>query len=244
MSKKKRVVRSMHVPMRLWIMLAIIGVIGIWIASWFFICKYIEGIDERGMFGDMFGAVNALFSGLAFAGLIVTLLYQKEELKLQREELAQTREELKSQRVEFEEQNKTLKRQRFENTFFNILSLQQNIVNDLFYTTKSILIQKGGYGDFIDEDKFRGIVSEETYKRIASETEKLLTNIRKQIGKLKDENKVIKNKTSDLKEYEEKIKKLIDIENPTRELLQTIVDKIIIDKDKNVEIIYKFSILD
>ena len=40
-----------------------------------------------------------------------------------------------------------------------------------------------------------------------------------------------------------KIKKIIDIENPTRELLQTIVDKIIIDKDKNVEIIYKFSIV-
>jgi len=52
---------------------------------------------------------------------------------------------------------------------------------------------------------------------------------------------VIKDKTSDLKEYEEKIKKLIDIENPTRELLQTLVDKIIIDKDKNVEIIYKFG---
>ena len=98
--------------------------------------------------------------------------------------------------------------------------------------------------DILYEDKFRGIVSEETYKRIASETEKLLTNIRIQIGKLKDENKVIKNKTSDLKAYEEKIKKLIDIENPTRELLQTIVDKIIIDKDKNVEIIYKFSVLD
>lgn len=156
MSKKKRVVQSMYVPMWLWILLAITGVIGVWIASWFFICKYIEDIDERGMFGDMFGAVNALFSGLAFAGLIVTLLYQKEELKLQREELAQTREELKGQRVEFEEQNKTLKRQRFENTFFNMLLLQQNIVNDLFYTTKSILIQKGGYGDFIDEDKFRG----------------------------------------------------------------------------------------
>ena len=51
------------------------------------------------------------------------------------------------------------------------------------------------------------------------------------------------NKISDLKEYEEKIRMLIDIEHPTRELLQTIVDKIIIDKDKNVEIIYKFSIL-
>ena len=98
--------------------------------------------------------------------------------------------------------------------------------------------------DVLYEDKFRGIVSEETYKRIASETEKLLTNLRNQIGKLKDEDKVIKNKTSYLKVYEEKIKKLIDIENPTRELLQTIVDKIVIDKDKNVEIIYKFSVLD
>ena len=87
------------------------------------------------------------------------------------------------------------------------------------------------------------MVSEETYKRIASETEKLLNKIRNQIDKSKEEDKVIKNKTSDLKEYEEKIKKIIDIENPTRELLQTIVDKIIIDKDKNVEIIYKFSIV-
>ena len=96
--------------------------------------------------------------------------------------------------------------------------------------------------DVLYEDKFREIVSEETYKRIANETEKLLTKIRIQIGKLKDEDKVIENKSSDLKEYEEKIKKLIDIENPTRELLQTIVDKIIIDKNKNVEIIYKFSV--
>ena len=85
-------------------------------------------------------------------------------------------------------------------------------------------------------------MSEETYKRIANETESLLTKLRIQIDKLKDEEKVIENKTSNLKEYEEKIRMLIDIENPTRELLQTIIDKIIIDKDKNIEIIYKFSI--
>ena len=50
-------------------------------------------------------------------------------------------------------------------------------------------------------------------------------------------------KTDVLKEYEDKIKSLIDIENPTRELIQTIIEKIVIDKDKNIEIIYKFSIL-
>lgn len=117
----------------IWIVLAIIGVIAAWGLSWWLINKNIDCSTERGTFGDMFGAVNALFSGLAFAGLIVTLLYQKEELKLQREELAQTREELKGQREEFEEQNKTMKRQRFENTFFNMLSLQQEIVANLSY---------------------------------------------------------------------------------------------------------------
>lgn len=71
----------------------------------------------------------------------------------------------------------------------------------------------------------------------------LLNKLRNEINKLKDDNKVIKNKTADLKQYEDKIKSLIDIENPTRELIQTIIEKIVIDKDKNIEIIYKFSIL-
>ena len=93
------------------------------------------------------------------------------------------------------------------------------------------------------EDKFKGMVSEETYKRIANDTEVLLSKLRKEINKLNEDKKIIKNKTEDLKEYEDKIKSLIDIENPTRELMQTIIDKIIIDKDKNIEIIYKFGIL-
>lgn len=119
----------------LWKTLSIAGIIVviIWILSWVLIDIHIKEITDRGTFGDKFGAVNALFSGLAFAGLIVTLLYQKEELKLQREELTQTREELKGQREEFEEQNKTMKRQRFENTFFNMLSLQQEIVANLSF---------------------------------------------------------------------------------------------------------------
>lgn len=115
-----------------WIAILVgIGVLALWVGSWWWISQHFQNPDERGTFGDMFGAINALFSGLAFAGLIVTLLYQKEELTLQREELKATREEMKNQRMEFKEQNKTLKRQRFENTFFNMLSLQQEIVANL-----------------------------------------------------------------------------------------------------------------
>ena len=117
----------------IWIVVAIIGVLAAWGISWWLINKNIDCSTERGTFGDMFGAVNALFSGLAFAGLIVTLLYQKEELKLQREELKETRNELNAQKLEFQEQNKTMKRQRFENTFFNMLSLQQEIIANLSY---------------------------------------------------------------------------------------------------------------
>lgn len=110
-----------------------LAVFAVWLFSWIFIDLCISECNDRGTFGDKFGAVNALFSGLAFAGLIVTLLYQKEELKLQRDELAETRKELEGQRTEFKEQNKTMKRQRFENTFFNMLSLQQEIVANLSY---------------------------------------------------------------------------------------------------------------
>ncbi|QDV49438.1 hypothetical protein [Gimesia fumaroli] len=36
--------------------------------------SYIDSTEERARFGDMFGAVNTLFSGLAFAGIIYTIL--------------------------------------------------------------------------------------------------------------------------------------------------------------------------
>ncbi len=50
---------------------------------------------DRGQFGDAFGALNTLFSGLAFLGLIYAILLQREELSLQRTELSLTRDELK-----------------------------------------------------------------------------------------------------------------------------------------------------
>lgn len=94
--------------------------------------------NTRGTFGDQFGAVNALFSGLAFTGLIYTIILQRRDLeiqrhdlKLQRDEIALSRQEMEEQTAEFEKQNETLKIQRFENTFFNMLSQFQEIVSSL-----------------------------------------------------------------------------------------------------------------
>lgn len=52
-----------------------------------------------GEMGDMFGAVNAIFSGLALAGIIITILLQKDELEAQRKELKDTREEFQYNRL-------------------------------------------------------------------------------------------------------------------------------------------------
>ena len=68
-----------------------IGVVGLFAISWWWLDDTIHDPEKQGQFGDQFGAVNALFSGLAFAGLIFTIILQKKELALQREELTLAR---------------------------------------------------------------------------------------------------------------------------------------------------------
>lgn len=54
-------------------------VIGAWVLNWFLIPIFISKPAEQGTFGDRFGAVNALFSGLAFVGIIYTIIIQRRE---------------------------------------------------------------------------------------------------------------------------------------------------------------------
>lgn len=114
--------------------LLFVGVIIVYVVFWLVIDCKIGDPDTRGVFGDKFGAINALFSGLAFAGLILTLILQREELSLQRDELEQTREELSKQRTEFETQNKNLRLQRFESSFFSLLSHYLELVRRIEYS--------------------------------------------------------------------------------------------------------------
>ncbi|WP_017687975.1 hypothetical protein [Paenibacillus sp. PAMC 26794] len=106
-----------------------IGIFLIWAGSAAAIYRWV-GDDDRGTFGDMFGAVNALFSGFAFAGLIYTIAVQRQELSLQREATEMQTEELKLQREETARSADQLEDQK------NLLNLQtaMGIVNDLIQT--------------------------------------------------------------------------------------------------------------
>lgn len=67
-----------------------------------------------GAFGDSFGTLNTLFSGFAFSGVLITLLMQRKDLAEQRKDSKDARE-----------QNA---RQQTESQFYNMLSLQQQVV--------------------------------------------------------------------------------------------------------------------
>ena len=134
----------------------LVVVVAICAAYFFVMYLWFPGnLEKRGQFGDMFGFLGALFSGLAFAGLIITIRQQREDLKnqrdeielqredlkaqtealkLQKEEIRQTNLELALQRKEMEEQNKTIMLQRFETTFFNMLKTLNEVRNDIKYS--------------------------------------------------------------------------------------------------------------
>lgn len=90
-------------------LLVIISII--WLLSAILITKYFKSLPSQGQFGDMFGAVNSLFSGLAFAGVIYTIYLQKKELSLQRLELIETRKELARSATAQEKTEKALTQQ-------------------------------------------------------------------------------------------------------------------------------------
>jgi hypothetical protein len=120
-------------PFLLMIVVATVG----WFGYWYWINRFIPDGDNpvqaqalRGEFGDMFGAINALYSAMAFSVLVYTMWLQRTELRLQREELRDTREELaksataqaQSQLV-FELQLKTIENNARHERLVNLMGL-------------------------------------------------------------------------------------------------------------------------
>ncbi|MCF8585040.1 hypothetical protein L2X83_12530, partial [Enterobacter asburiae] len=101
------------------------SVILMWSAGWLAIDHFIHPSNDivadysaRGQFGDKFGAINALFAGFAFAGIILTIFLQSREIK-------------QSKRM-LEEQLKDSNKQRFDSTFFQLVSLHNEITKNLY----------------------------------------------------------------------------------------------------------------
>ncbi|MCJ1866914.1 hypothetical protein GOY78_25340, partial [Klebsiella quasipneumoniae subsp. similipneumoniae] len=67
-------------------------------------------IRQAALLGDSFGIVNSLFSGLAFAGVIITIALQRQELN---------------------ESRAVFKSQKFEDAFYRLLDFYKENLNDI-----------------------------------------------------------------------------------------------------------------
>jgi hypothetical protein len=109
----------------------LIGVIGLIL----FVCE--DHAYSLNLLGDFYGGTVAslwslaglFFIYVAFLGQKQQLLNQQIEIMYSQLEVKYTRLELEGQKKEMIEQNKTLRQQRFENTFFQLLRNHQEIVN-------------------------------------------------------------------------------------------------------------------
>ncbi|MFC3200299.1 putative phage abortive infection protein [Alteromonas oceani] len=91
----------------------------------FFINLLSLGKSSFGEWGDFFGGVlNPILTFLTFMGLLITIVIQQKELK-------EARAEFKRSADALDEQSISMKRQSFENTFFQMLTQHNEIINSI-----------------------------------------------------------------------------------------------------------------
>ncbi|WP_336164396.1 hypothetical protein [Acinetobacter sp. 85] len=121
----------------------------------------ITNTSSYGTFGDSFGALNTLFSGLAFSTLIITLFLQRKELQLQREEVQESNDIAKTQTRISNQQAKLISQQIQESQKQNFYNLFLKFVEEKNLKKSNLMIKVWGQRD-------TNIYGNEVFKHFAS----------------------------------------------------------------------------
>lgn len=112
------------------------------------LCSSTRHLEQCGLIGDSFGALNAFISGCAFIAVVISLKQQTEQIKLQREdlrlqrndlalqreEMQKAREEAERQTEQFEAQVQLGKNAQFADDFYKRLELLHSIQSSIVYS--------------------------------------------------------------------------------------------------------------
>ena len=134
----------------------------------------------------------------------------------------------------------------------------EDINNELI--RKGKLLEKNKNNDLIRLNKEKEkhikkldlLINEEIEKNLDKETlttlikaeDKALRDVVHKIKELEQEKDNSKEQIEKVPNYRNKIKELLDLEQPTRDLMFALIDRIEIDKDRNIQITYKFNLID
>lgn len=116
----------------------------------------------------------------------------------------------------------------------NILKIKKQIESLEMTNNKLITNLDKSYMDML-----KGIIDEEQYIRVSENIKTEISNNKKSIDNLKNENSY-SNKI-DKKQMEKYINEFLSLENTTRELIINLVEKIYIYQDKTIDIIFTFK---
>ena len=112
-------------------------------------------------------------------------------------------------------------------------------INDLLKEKEQIMNKLS----ILYSDRCNNIISAELYKELSTESETKLKKISNIIEEEKIKKQNIKNKANILPDYTKKIKELLDLQKPKKELINTLIDKIVIDETRNIKIMFKYDVM-
>ena len=92
-------------------------------------------------------------------------------------------------------------------------------------------------------DRCEGIITGVLYKELSLESEKKLQKINESIKNEENKKLNIKNKSTILPNYTKRIKELLDLKRPKKSLIDTLIDTIVIDEQRNICIKFKYDII-
>ncbi|MDD4376230.1 MAG: recombinase family protein [Clostridia bacterium] len=96
--------------------------------------------------------------------------------------------------------------------------------------------------DALYNDKLEGIIDTDMYKRIYNQITEGTIIKQNEIKEIEKKIYNIKNKIIDKdNKYDDVIKEYLSMKRPSIQLLSSIIDKIVIDEEKNIDIYYKFK---
>ena len=95
--------------------------------------------------------------------------------------------------------------------------------------------------DSLYDDKFNNIINVETYTRLFKNIEEDIKTTKQKLKKLKEEISIIDKNSSCHIEYIDIIKNFLNMKNPTKEIINRLIKKIYVTKDKKIEIHYRIK---
>lgn len=84
-------------------------------------------LQDKALYGDMYGALNTLFSGMAFAGILVTIILQGQQIR--------------DAKLQAQEQQKIAHKDRFESSFFQLINTFNQVIDSFCDYVKSNQIE-------------------------------------------------------------------------------------------------------